>query len=142
MQRNGHQDIVAYLRDHGAEKLSVPPISALLAKADPKSGKELFRLNCDGCHLLTGVLNTVGPKLLGVVGRKKASGENFTYSPPLKEESGTWTYEELNIFISDPAPAVPGTDMRFPGLQDEKQRADVIAYLRTLSDTPLALPAQ
>jgi cytochrome c len=58
----------------------------------------------------------------------------------MKDAGGTWTFEELNLFISNPARALPGTDMLFSGLQDEKQRVDLIAYLRTLSDTPSPLP--
>ena len=142
-KRNGHEDIVAYLRVHGAEKLAVPPISARLATADPEVGKARFDETCGGCHFLPGEVNrNKAPSIWGIVGRQKASDKNFDYSPAFREETGTWTYEALNIWLSDPARAVLGTAMRFPGLQDEKQRADVIAYLRTLSDTPLPLPAQ
>jgi cytochrome c len=140
---NGHEDIVQYFLDHGAEKLAVPPISARLAKAEPELGKELFGQTCHQCHASEAQgKSTKAPNLWGIVGREKASVANFAYSPALKEEGGTWTFEGLNAFISDPARITPGTSMEFAGLQDEKQRADVIAYLRILSDTPLPLPLQ
>ena len=83
------------------------------------------------------------PPLWGVVGRKKASVEGYlSYSSALQEQTGTWTYEALNVFIAGPTRAVPGTEMDLPGLQDEKQRAEVVAYLRTLSNNPLPLPAK
>ena len=142
-KRNGHEDIVAYLRDHGAEKLAIPPISAHLASAEAELGKQLFNETCGGCHVLPGEVNrNKAPSLWGIVGRQKASDMNFDYSPAFREETGTWTYEALNILLSDPARAIPGTAMAFIGLQDEKQRADVIAYLRTLSESPMPLPSQ
>lgn len=138
----GHDDIVAYLRDHGAEKFAMPPISPLLAQAKPKLGKKIFQQTCKECHLSM-TDTSQAPPLWGVVGRKKASIEGYlSYSPALKEENGVWTYEALNTFITNPARAVPGTGMKFPGLQDEKQRAAVIAFLRTLSNKPLPLPAK
>ncbi|MER9587050.1 ankyrin repeat domain-containing protein [Mesorhizobium sp. M0276] len=137
----GHDDIVAYLRSHGAGRPAVAPISARLASASAESGKEIFDGTCGACHLASPNLKI--PKrvnLWGVVGRPKASQSDVPYSSAIKEAGGTWTFEDLNSFISNPAFALPGTDMIFPGLQDEKQRADLIAYLQTLSDTPLPLP--
>ncbi|MER9948738.1 ankyrin repeat domain-containing protein [Mesorhizobium sp. M0047] len=137
----GHDDIVAYLRSHGAGRPAVAPILARLASASAESGKEIFDGTCGACHLASPNLKI--PKrvnLWGVVGRPKASQSDVPYSSAIKEAGGTWTFEELNSFISNPAFALPGTDMIFPGMQDEKQRADLIAYLRTLSDTPAPLP--
>ena len=75
------------------------------------------------------------------MGRGKAAESDGEYSSALREAGGTWTFEELNSFIADPTFTLPGTNMAFTGVQDEKQRADVIAYLRTFSDTPpLPLP--
>ena len=64
----------------------------------------------------------------------------FNYSAGLKALGGTWTFDELNKWITDPRGMVPGTAMTFAGLSSEKQRADVIAYLDTLSKTPVPLP--
>ncbi len=137
----GHDDVVAYLRSHGAEPPIVAPISARLALASAESGKEIFQKTCALCHLaLSGVKVSAKVNLWGIVGREKASESNARYSPALTDAGGNWTFEELNLFISSPARALPGTDMIFAGLHDEMQRADVIAYLRTLSDTPLPLP--
>ncbi|MER8465354.1 ankyrin repeat domain-containing protein [Mesorhizobium sp. M1409] len=137
----GHDDVVAYLRSHGAGRPAIASISARLASASAESGKEIFDGTCGACHLASPSLKI--PKrvnLWGVVGRPKASQSDVPYSSAIKEAGGTWTFEDLNSFISNPAFALPGTDMIFPGLRDEKQRADLIAYLRTLSDTPMPLP--
>ena len=80
------------------------------------------------------------PTQATAMGRGKAAESDGEYSSALREAGGTWTFEELNSFISDPSFTLPGTNMTFAGVQDEKQRADIIAYLRTLSDTPLPLP--
>ena len=137
----GHEDVVAYLRGHGAGRPAVAPISARLASANADSGKRIFDETCGACHLSAPDLKI--PKrvnLWGVVGRPKASQSDVPYSSALKEAGGTWTFEDLNSFISNPAFALPGTDMIFPGLRDENQRANLIAYLRTLNDRPLPLP--
>jgi len=137
----GHEDVVAYLRSHGAARPALAPISPQLASANAESGKEIFGKTCGVCHLAApGVKVSKKANLWGIVGRPKASQDDVEYSSSLKDAGGDWTFEELNFFISNPALTLPGTDMIFPGLQDEKQRADVIAYLRTLSDTPLPLP--
>jgi cytochrome c len=137
----GHEDVVTYLSSHGAGRPAIAPISARLASANAESGKEIFDGTCGACHLVSPTLNV--PKrvnLWGVVGRPKASQGDVPYSSAIREAGGTWTYEDLNSFISNPAFALPGTDMIFPGLPDENKRADVIAYLRTLSNAPLPLP--
>lgn len=137
----GHDDVVAYLRGHGAGRPAIAPISARLASANAQSGKEIFDGTCGTCHLAApGLKVAKRANLWGVVGRQKASQSDVQYSSAMKEAGGTWSFEDLNSFISNPAFSLPGTDMIFPGLHDEKQRADLIAYLRTLSDTPLPLP--
>ena len=135
-----HDDVVVYLHGHGARRPVVAPISARLASASEETGKEIFDGTCGACHLVVPGIKNPKPNLWGIVGRPKASQSDVEYSSSLKDAGGDWTFEELNSFISNPALDLPGTDMLFPGLQDEKQRADVIVYLRTLSDTPLPLP--
>lgn len=138
-KQHGHDNIARYLLDHGAEKLVVPPVTPLLADADPKLGKELFADSCHGCHALPGEVNrNIAPDLYDVIGRERAATTGFIYSPALREAGGIWTYEAINVFISDPARAIPGTAMAFHGLHDENQRAKLIAFLRTLSDIPPA----
>jgi cytochrome c len=136
----GHDDVVAYLQSHGAGRPAIAPISARLASASAESGKAIFGRTCGTCHLVAPGIKNPKPNLWGIVGRRKASQGDIQYSSSLKDAGGAWTFEELNLFISNPALTLPGTDMLFSGLQDEGQRADLIAYLRTLSDTPLPLP--
>jgi cytochrome c len=139
---NGHDDVATYLQNHGARPPAVAPISAQLASANVELGKEIFNKTCRLCHIAArGVKGQHRPpNLWDVVGRGKAAESGGEYSSVLREAGGTWTFEELNSFISDPTFRIPGTNMAFAGVQDEKQRADIIAYLRTLSDTPLPLP--
>ena len=82
----------------------------------------------------------VGPNLWNVVGRTKASVEEYKYSGALKEMKGDWSYGNLDAFLLNPKSYVKGTKMSFSGLKKVSDRAAVIAYLRSLSDTPKPLP--
>ncbi len=116
------------------------PIETLLASASVEHGAQVAK-QCGACHnFQEGQGPKVGPDLYGVVGRKIASVAGFNYSAALKAMSGTWTFDALNKWLTDPRGDVPGTAMTFAGLTNEKQRADVIAYLNTLSKDPLPLP--
>jgi cytochrome c len=117
------------------------PIENLLASASIEHGTTIAK-ECQLCHNFgKGQGNKVGPDLYGVVGRPVASEAGFNYSPPLKAKGGTWTFDALNTWLTDPRADVPGTLMTFAGLPNEKQRADVIAYLNSNSDKALPLPA-
>ncbi len=139
--------VIAVATEGGAAGASAPqasqPIAVLLASADPKKG-EASAKKCGVCHDFTnGGPNKVGPNLWGVVGRDIASHAGYEYDDAMKafaKEAGTWTYENLNKFVHDPKGTVPGTKMAFAGLKDDAERANVIAYLRTLSDNPVPLP--
>ena len=117
-------------------------LGALLAKADAKKGETVAKA-CAACHDFTkGGLNKVGPNLFGVVGRPRASHEGFQYSEAMAAKKGEpWSYENLNAFITKPSAYVPGTKMAFGGLAKDGDRADLLAYLATLSDTPVPFPA-
>ena len=116
------------------------PLPTLLAKADPKKG-ETYAKACQTCHNLEkGAGPKVGPPLYGVVGRKVASFPGFDYSDAMKKKGGDWTFDQIFAFIESPSSYVPGTKMGFAGEPDPQRRADIIAYLRTLSDKPLPLP--
>jgi len=127
----------------GQAKSAAPPaqpIETLLASASPEHGTQVAK-QCAICHnFQEGQGPKVGPDLYDVVGRKIASVAGFNYSAALKAVSGTWTFDELNKWLTDPRGMVPGTAMTFAGLSSEKQRADVIAYLDTLSKNPVPLP--
>ena len=116
------------------------PIGPLLAKADVTRGAEAAK-KCGACHTFEkGGPNRVGPNLWGVVDRPKASEEGFNYSGAMKAAGGKWTFDELNKFLTNPRQDIPGTAMTFAGINRDRQRADVVAYLRTLSDNPVPLP--
>jgi cytochrome c len=121
---------------------SRPSFDALLAKADPAKGKADVETNCTICHTYgKGEPAKIGPNLYGIIGAPRAHMAGFDYSAGLKKLGGKWTYDELNQWITDPKAVVPDTRMIFPGIKSEKQRADIVAYLRTLSDHPEPLPA-
>jgi cytochrome c len=112
----------------------------LLASADISKGENSAK-KCAACHTFgKGEPNRVGPNLYGVVGRERASHAGFNYSAAMKGKPGKWTLEDLNAFLSNPRGFVPGTSMSFVGLPRGSERADVIAYLNSKSDSPAALP--
>jgi cytochrome c len=116
------------------------PIENLLASASVQQGEQTAK-ECELCHNLgKGQGAKIGPDLYGVVGRPVASEPGFNYSAALKAKGGTWTFDALNPWLTNPRADVPGTLMTFAGITSEKQRADVIAYLNSNSDKPLPLP--
>ena len=118
----------------------VEPITARLAGADPGKGKRIFT-QCAVCHVAApGAEVTIGPNLWGVLGRPVAAEAGYDYSESLRNASGLWDYERLNLYLYDPKLLAPEGRMPFPGIKSAAQRASLIAYLRTLSDAPIALP--
>lgn len=116
------------------------PVSALLASADVDAGKKSFA-KCLVCHTDDkGGPNKIGPNLWNVVGAKKQHVDGYAYSGALAKVGGTWTYEDISTFITKPAAFAPGTKMTFAGDNSVKDRANIIAYLRTQSDSPVPLP--
>jgi cytochrome c len=117
------------------------PLATLLAKADPARGQALTKV-CATCHTFDkGGAAKVGPNLYNVVDRAKGSEAGFAYSDAMKAKGGKWTFEDLNTFITNPKAFVDGTKMGFGGEPDPEKRADIIVYLRSLSDSPAPLPA-
>jgi cytochrome c len=115
----------------------------LVATVGPEKGEAIMKKQCGLCHEWTkGAQAKVGPPLYGVVGRERASVPGFDYSDALKSKKGKWTYDTLNAWLTKPAAFGPGTKMMFPGLSSERERAEVVAYLRTQSDNPEPLPAK
>lgn len=121
-----------------------PSIIELLATADADAGQSAFR-PCAACHTAEkGGANRVGPNLWGVINRPIASHEGFNYSAGMREfaqgGSVAWDYEHISQFLKAPRSYVSGTSMAFAGIKNPQQEANLIAYLRTLSDDPAPLP--
>ena len=117
------------------------PIAVLLASADAGAGETSAKRLCVTCHSFDeGGKNGVGPNLYGVLGAPHGHLANFTYSAALKAKEGPWTFDEMNAWLLNPRGYATGTKMAFAGISNDKVRADVIAYLRSLSKDPLPLP--
>lgn len=118
-------------------------IGKILALANAEAGKQVFN-KCAICHTPgKGEANKVGPNLWGIIGRATAQIAGFEYSTAMKKlgsENHKWTYEELYRYLYSPKKYVPGTKMAFAGLKKDEDRANLIAYLRTLADAPQPLP--
>ncbi|MGD8327367.1 MAG: cytochrome c family protein [Sphingomonadales bacterium] len=117
-----------------------PSLAELLANATAEQGEKLFR-QCGACHTAAeGGGHRIGPNLHGVVGAQVASKAGFNYSSALSGIGGTWTYEKLNTFLTNPRAFAPGTKMSFAGFRKETDRAKVIQFLRSMSPDAPALP--
>lgn len=115
-------------------------VEPLLAKASVDGGKDAFK-KCVSCHTVEkGGPNRTGPNLYGVVDRDVGKHEGFNYSPALKDKGGKWDWAHLAAYLHNPRQAIPNNRMAFPGVSDNAELADLLAYLRTLSDSPAALP--
>jgi cytochrome c len=125
----------------GAAPAADEPIAVRLAKADPAKGEKAVGA-CKACHTFEkDGPNKVGPHLYGVYGRNEGSVAGFGYSAAMKGRTDkTWDADGLDHFIKAPKAYVPGTIMAFAGISKADTRADVIAYLNTLSDSPKPLP--
>ena len=117
--------------------LAVAPLSGALAEdGNAEAGKRVFN-QCMACHTINeGGPNRVGPNLHGVIGRKAATKEGFKYSAAMQkkgEENWVWSEENLHPYLRNPREVVPGTQMAFPGLRNDTQLNDVIAYIKSES---------
>ncbi|MFN8694553.1 MAG: c-type cytochrome [Holosporales bacterium] len=123
-----------------AAAVVVPPIAPLMASASVEEGMKSAK-KCAACHSFDkGGPNKVGPNMWNVVGSKHGHTEGYSYSAALLAKPGIWDYEGLNQFLLAPKTYIPGTKMAFAGIKDDKERANLIAYLRSLSDNPVPLP--
>src|SRR5690606_9758382 len=90
-----------------------------------------------------GGANKVGPNNWDIVGAPMGHRDDFNYSAAMREkhaEGAVWGYEELNAFLAGPRSYIPGTTMSFAGVRSPQDRANLIAWLRTLSSDPVPLP--
>lgn len=119
-------------------------IASLMAEADADKGVKVAK-KCAACHSFdNGGANKVGPNLWNILDRAAGSVSGFKYSAAMTEYGGEhkWTFEELNGFLLKPKAHVSGTSMGFAGLKKPNDRANVMAYLRSLSDSPVPLPTE
>lgn len=143
-EEEGHpfpQYPVAYAQEGAlAEEVeAAPDLGTLLAGASAAAGERRSAI-CRSCHTFEkGGANGAGPNLWNIVNRPVASHGGFNYTPALQAFGGDWTYERLDAFLENSAELVPGTGMaqRFP---KPGQRADLLAFLSTLSDNPAPFP--
>ncbi len=141
----GNHDAVVSSDSHGtstaAAKPAMPePILALIAGADITRGKKLSRA-CAACHGFDkGGPNGTGPNLWGIVNRATGTKAGYSYSTALSEQGGEWNYADLNKFLWKPKKFIKGTKMNYIGLKKPEDRAAMIAWLRSLADSPSALP--
>ncbi|MXN66830.1 c-type cytochrome [Stappia sp. GBMRC 2046] len=145
----GYEIAVATDHEGGEAQASaepdVVPIGTRLVEASAESGEKAAK-KCAACHSFEqGGPNKVGPALWGVVGRAPGSHEGFGYSGGMSEFASShdaWSYEELDHFLTNPRGYIDGTTMSFAGIKKPAERADVIAYLRSLSENPEPLPTE
>lgn len=123
------------------QEASAEPLQAEIASADPAVGEKVF-LQCRACHTVDkSGKHAFGPSLWGVLGRKVGSAPGYGYSAAMVAKGGVWGFENLDLYLRNPGRFIPNTRMAFPGIQRSRDRVNVIAYLRSLSDAPLPLPA-
>lgn len=125
-----------------AAPAQLPPIAPLLAKADVAAGSKFAHTVCAACHSFNeGGHPIIGPNLYNVVGGPHDHESGFNYSSALEKFKGQpWTFDALNHWLYKPSAYAPGTRMTFAGIPNAQLRANVIAFLRSLSAHPVPLP--
>ncbi len=147
VEKRGYQIEITTEAAGGAETPKGLPdvieIGKIMAAASAEAGQATFK-QCLVCHTSgKGEANKVGPNLWGIVGAKVARHQEFKYSDAMTKrgaEGKTWTYEDLYRYIYSPKSYIPGNKMAFAGVKKDADRANLIAYLRTLNDSQIALP--
>ena len=120
--------------------VEVVDIKALLAMGDLAHGEKVFK-KCTACHqIAANGKNMIGPNLWGVIGRTAGSVSDYKYSKAMVAYGKEWSFEEMNSYLIKPQAYVKGTKMAFAGLRKEKDRASVILFMNSKSNTPKQLP--
>ena len=118
-----------------AAAVSIAPLAGASAQ-DAEAGARVFN-QCRACHTINaGGRNGVGPNLHGVWDRRAAANETFRYSAPMREKAAgglTWNEANFRAYIANPKEVVPGGSMSYPGLRNEQQLNDLVAYVRQAS---------
>mgnify|MGYP001963277750 FL=1 len=115
-------------------------INELLALGDMAHGEKVFK-KCSACHMIVSDgKNMIGPNLWGVIGRTAGSVNDYKYSKAMVAYGKEWTFEEMNAYLIKPQAYIKGTKMAFAGLRKEKDRASVIVYMNSKSNSPKPLP--
>ena len=129
--------------DGGGEPVPAISIATLLASADATQGAEQAK-KCGACHDMSEAnANKTGPGLYDIVERLIGGHPGYAYSPIMQEHAAagdTWTYDHLNEFLLAPKAHMPGTKMTFAGVKNDSERANIIAFLSTLSASPKPFP--
>ncbi|MCB1508637.1 MAG: c-type cytochrome [Hyphomicrobiaceae bacterium] len=127
-----------------AEGEAIPPNVTAVPLGDAEHGGEVWFNECSGCHQIgPAAENAVGPNLTRIFGRRAATIEDFEYSDSLARQGRDgliWDFDTLDAYITNPRTLVSGTRMGYPGLEDAEARADLLAFLRTFSDSPRDIP--
>ncbi|MGB2097135.1 MAG: c-type cytochrome [Candidatus Puniceispirillales bacterium] len=101
---------------------------------DIKAGEKVFK-KCKACHVVDKEKNKTGPHLVNIMGRSAGSLESYKkYSKAMKESGIVWDEETLDGYLENPKKYIKGTKMAFAGLKKEKDRENVIAYLKSFSE--------
>jgi cytochrome c len=127
-----------------AEAVLAPDWGTVLPAADLAAGEAAFA-RCQSCHTVnSGGANGIGPNLYGVMGGPLLHSSGFAYSDALrahKAQAPTWTYDEMDLFLTAPGRHVPGTKMSFAGIRDTNTRVNLIAWMRAQGSGGMAVPA-
>lgn len=122
------------------EAVGPEAVSPLLASADLAKGEKLTS-KCSACHSFNaGGATKVGPNLYDIINADMARDSDYAYSSALAAMGEKWTYENLNLFLASPKTYIAGTKMNYGGLKKVNDRANLIIYMRDLSDNPAPLP--